>query len=131
MKLNLHRIYFGETYTIGRLSIDGEYFCDTLEDKYRDLSKEAKVYGKTAIPFGTYKVLMTYSAKFRRKLPILLNVPHFEGIRIHSGNIPEHTEGCILVGENKEKGKVLNSKKWETKLIAILEDCPNIEIEII
>ena len=131
MKLRLERIHFGETYTIGRLYIDDVYFCDTLEDKYRDLEKEPKVYGKTAIPFGTYKIIITYSPKFKRRLPLLVNVPHFEAIRIHSGNTEFDTEGCILVGENKVKGKVINSKFWEMELMKRLDLEKEFEIEIV
>ena len=88
MKLLLKRIALRDTYTIGKIYIDGEYFCDTLEDKVRDLNKngvfdgdEKKVYGETAIPYGTYKVILSYSPKFKRILPELLDVPCFTGIR--------------------------------------------------
>ena len=121
MKLTLKRIFLGEKYTIGKLYIDGVYFCDTLEDKYRDLTKEKKVMHETAIPFGTYEVIVNLSPKFKRELPRLLNVPHFEGILIHSGLYPSHTSGCILVGENKIKGALINSKPYEVKLIEIIK----------
>ena len=131
MDLKLKRIYSGDTYTIGHLYIDGDYYCDVLEDTDRGLTddmseeqiKKIKVYGKTAIPKGTYKVEVTYSPKFKRYLPILLNVKGFTGIRIHSGNIPEDTLGCLLVGYNKEKGKVLNSRVTSDKLTALLRNC--------
>lgn len=119
MKLKIDRFYKGEDYTVGRLFIDGEYICNTLEDKVRDLSTESKVYSKTAIPEGTYRVVLNIkSPKYSQRksydwcggyLPRLLNVPHFEGILIHAGNTAEDSAGCILVGENKEKGKLLNS----------------------
>ena len=128
MKLLLKRIALRDTYTIGKIYIDGEYFCDTLEDKVRDLNKngvfdgdEKKVYGETAIPYGTYKVILSYSPKFKRILPELLDVPCFTGIRIHRGNTEKDTAGCLLVGENKVRGKVLNSTYWEKKLIEKLE----------
>lgn len=121
MKLTLKRIYFAEKYTIGKLYIDGVYFCDTLEDKYRDLTKEKKVMHETAIPFGTYEVIVNLSPKFKRELPRLLNVPYFEGILVHSGLYPSHTSGCILVGENKIKGALINSKPYEVKLIEIIK----------
>ena len=119
----------GESYTIGSLSIDGKKFCDTLEDKVRDLNKngvfdgdEKKVYGETAIPYGTYDVVVDYSPKFKRELPRLQNVKHFEGILIHRGNTAEDSAGCILVGENKVKGKVINSTPYEKELVRILKE---------
>ncbi len=92
-----------------------------MEDKVRDLTKEKKVPGKTAIPAGTYKVALTYSARFKRMLPLLLDVPYFTGIRIHAGNTHEDTEGCLLLGENKVKGKVINSRFWVNKLINLIK----------
>ena len=131
MKLLLKRIFRGDKYTIGHLYIDGNYYCDVLEDVDRELSndmseeeiKKIKVYGKTAIPTGRYKIEVTYSPKFKRYLPILLNVRGFSGIRIHSGNTAEDTLGCLLVGYNKEKGKVLNSRVTSDKLTALLRNC--------
>lgn len=138
MKLLLKRIYFNPTYTIGKLFINGLYFCDVLEDVNRDSNKdgdlqdegEAKVYGKTAIPFGTYKVVLTMSNRFKKVLPLLIDVPEFEGIRIHEGNDSEDTHGCLLVGENKVKGKVINSASTMKKLMATLRRSKNIQIEI-
>lgn len=75
MTILLKRIALRDTYTIGKLYIDGQYICDTIEDKVRDLSKEKKVYGETAIPYGTYKVLWTYSPKYKKYMPLLENVP--------------------------------------------------------
>lgn len=120
MNLELKRIFKGENYTIGRLFINGEYFCDTLEDPVRQLdSIKDKIKEKTAIPAGKYKVSMSIvSPKYSirksynwcgGRLPRLIDVPFFEGILIHSGNTPDHTAGCILVGENKIKGQVINS----------------------
>lgn len=129
MKLELKRRFLGESYTIGSLSIDGKKFCDTLEDKVRDLNKngvfdgdEKKVYAETAIPYGTYNVVVDYSPKFKRELPRLQNVKHFEGILIHRGNTAEDSAGCILVGENKVKGKVVNSMPYEKELVRILKE---------
>lgn len=116
MKLLLRRIAMRDEYTIGRLYIDGEYICDTLEDRVRDLTREPKVPGQTAIPAGTYEVVVNISPKFRRLLPRLLNVPHFDGILIHRGNTAADSAGCILVGENKEVGRVINSTHWERRI---------------
>lgn len=118
MKLTVERFAFKETYTIGRLLVEGKYFCDTLEDKVRPAGE--KIFGKTAIPSGTYQLSITYSPKFKKNLPLVMNVPGFEGIRIHPGNTPEDTEGCLLVGWNKEKGKVLESKATFSALMDIL-----------
>lgn len=137
MKLTLKRIALRPTYTIGRLYIDGEYFCDTCEDKVRDTNKngvfyEKKVYGETAIPYGTYTIILSMSNRFKRVLPLLLDVPYFEGVRIHSGNTAKDSLGCILVGENKQVGKVLNSRKTENRLMQILNATnEDIEIEIV
>jgi hypothetical protein len=95
MKLEVKRLTYSDKSTIGKLFLDGEFFCHTLEDVIRP----EKVYGETAIPEGTYKVKITYSPRFKRDLPLLLNVPKFEGIRIHAGNTAKDTEGCILVGD--------------------------------
>lgn len=118
MRLTLIRIANRPTYCIGKLYIDGVYFCDTLEDTDRGLDdkmseeeiKELKVYGETAIPSGIYPVTITYSNKFKKNLPLINNVKGYSGIRIHSGNTAKDTLGCILVGRNKEVGKVLQSR---------------------
>ena len=127
MKLYLLRKFKGTDYTIGQHFIDGEYFCDTLEDVVRD----SKIKHETAIPAGTYKIELTFSAKFKKILPILLNVPNFEGIRIHAGNTKSDTSGCILVGENKVKGKVINSLKTMEVLMWKLSGEKDIIIQII
>lgn len=142
MKLKLKRRFFGDTYTIGTMYIDGVRFCDTLEDKNRDLNHngkfdngEKKVMHQTAIPFGTYKVIVNRSPKFGRDLPRLMNVPNFDGILIHRGNTASDTSGCILVGENKVKGKVINSTPYELELVkrckAALANGETITIEIV
>ena len=133
MRLELKRIAKREDYTIGRLYVDGEYFCDTLEDKVRDLTSETKVYGKTAIPEGTYEVtLRVQSPRFSQKkqydfckgyLPRLLGVPSFEGVLIHVGNTAADTEGCILVGKNTVKGMVTDSSATFRKLYSRLSLC--------
>lgn len=142
MKLKLIRKYFKDTYTIGDLYIDGQFFSNTLEDKNRDLNKngkfdngEYKVSSETCIPFGTYKIIVSMSPKFGRELPRLLDVPDFEGILIHRGNTPSDTAGCILVGENKTPGRVINSTMYETKIVKLMKEAllkgENISIEII
>ena len=138
VKLTVKRTYHGEYYTIGHLYVNDKYLCDTLEDTDRMLTssmdeetiKKRKVYGQTAIPIGTYKVEITYSPKFKKKLPRLLNVKGFEGILIHSGNTKEDTLGCILVGENKNKESVLNSIQAMSKLMSLIDKADAIEIEL-
>lgn len=110
MELKLHRIAKLPTYTIGHLYNGKEYLCDTLEDTWRDLNKVKKVKGHTAIPESRYRIIMAYSQRFGKEMPLLCEVPQFTGILIHAGNTDEDTEGCILVGENKVKGKVVNSR---------------------
>ena len=129
MKLKLNRIALRKTYTIGKLYIDGKYFCDTLEDTVRDTNKsgkfdngEKKVKGKTAIPYGTYEIKWTYSPRFKKYTPQLMNVPQFEGIRIHAGNSSTDTEGCLLLGENKKVGMVLNSRATINKFYSIIKE---------
>ena len=118
MRLTLIRVANRPTYCIGKLYIDGVYFSDVLEDVDRGLDdamdvetiKKLKVKGQTAIPTGIYQVLLTYSPKYKRIMPLINNVKGYSGIRIHSGNTAKDTEGCLLVGKNKEVGKVLESR---------------------
>ncbi len=137
MKLLLKREFLGNDYTVGSLFIDGEYFCDTLEDPVRDIDrdgvfkgKEIKIPGRTAIPYGKYGLTVNYSPKFRRRLPRLLDVPDFEGILIHRGNTADDTSGCILVGENRIKGMVLNSSAYEKRLVELLGSAEGEEMTI-
>lgn len=126
MKITIERRYKKDRYTIGLLFIDGRYFCDTLEDKDRGLKsttdlaeiRKKKVYGETAIPIGSYNVILSKSVKFGSKswakkragyVPEIQRVPGFEGVRMHPGNWPEDSLGCILPGMNKIKGGVLDS----------------------
>lgn len=138
MKLTLKRTFKGPQYTIGRLCVNGVYKCDTLEDTDRGLYEtqslleiqNKKVYGKTAIPYGTYKIDMdTVSPKFQNrawakpyngKLPRLIDVKGYSGVLIHVGNKPEDTLGCILCGENKVKGQVINSTATFYELMTAL-----------
>lgn len=156
MKLFLDRKYKKSTYTIGKLYIDGVYFCDTLEDKDRGLKdtdsldriKSIKVMGQTAIPRGTYKLLLNrqspkylYSSSWNAKykfcngyLPLIDGVKGFSGVLVHIGNTKEHTEGCVLVGRNTQVGKVLQStvtfKALYAKLKAAHDKGESIYIEI-
>ena len=129
MRILLQRHALKAGYTIGRMEINGRYFCDTLEDTDRGLSAEMskdeiaalKVKGATAIPIGTYRIdMQTRSPRFGRVLPRLVSVKGFAGVLIHSGNTAADTEGCILVGENRERGKVLNSRATLERLLVFL-----------
>lgn len=97
MDLRVKRLEFSDDSTIGELSVDGQFECYTLEDKVRPV----KIMGKTAIPAGRYEIVINFSQRFQKPLPLLLNVPNFEGVRIHPGNVSANTEGCILVGDTK------------------------------
>lgn len=138
MKLTLKRIALRPTYTIGKLYIDDVYFCDTIEDTVRDLNKngkfdngEKKVHSKTAIPYGIYEIKWTYSPRFKKYTPQLMNVPSFEGIRIHAGNTSADTEGCLILGKNKQIGKVLNSRDTINKFYPIIKEaCSNGKVTI-
>ena len=122
MKLSVERVWKKATYTVGRLYVNDRLYCNTLEDVIRNLDKEAKVPGKTAIPAGTYKVIFNWSPKFGRNLPRLLNVPHFDGILIHPGNTAEDSAGCILVGKNTEVGRLTESRYTSDCLNVLIED---------
>ena len=124
MKLTLTRIAKRADYTIGRLEDEnGVKICVTLEPKYRDYKGgELKVPRKSAVPEGTYPVVVTKSKKFGKYLPLLVGVPGFEGVRIHSGNTVNDTEGCILVGQNLIKGKVLLSRLTLEKVMRLIEN---------
>ena len=123
-KLTLKRIAKKADYTIGRLEDEmGKRICDTLEPTWRNYKGgELKVPRKSAVPEGTYPVVITKSWKFGKYLPLLVGVPGFEGIRIHSGNTSKDTEGCILVGQNLEKGKVLMSRITLERLMKLIEN---------
>lgn len=140
MELVLNRILKTNDYTIGELSVNGTIICDTLEDRVRPLPEtcpntpkgigckcKEKVYGKTAVPAGTYKVKLGYSNRFKRILPQVLSVPHFLGILIHSLNKSSETEGCIGVGEwdGKTEDWISNSRKNFNKLFEMLKKAEN------
>lgn len=132
-------------YVIGNLSYkfnesdEYTFFCDTLEDYDRGLDysmdlktlQSIKVYGRTAIPTGTYKLVWDYSPKFKRSMPHVLGVPAYSSIRIHPGNTIKDTLGCLLIGENKVKGKVLNSRKWFNEFEAKFKSFKDVEIKYI
>ena len=135
MRLTLQRIAKREAYTIGRLYVDGIYFCDTVEDKDRGLKshhpleqiKKVKVYGETAIPMGTYTIDMdkvspkfsnrSWAKPYSGKIPRLRSVPGFESILIHPGNTAASSLGCILVGINDKVGRVSDSQKTFKRLM--------------
>jgi len=128
MQLIIKRHFKGPQYTIGRLFVDGVYECDTLEDTVR--ADGVKIAGQTAIPAGKYPVRITYSPRFKKMLPMLDNVPNFTGVRIHTGNTAADTEGCILVGYNRVKGRVCDSRAAFRRLFAKLETAEQIELKI-
>ena len=124
MELILTRIARKAEYTIGRLEDEnGKKLCDTLEPTWRNYDRgEMKIPRKSAIPEGTYRVVITKSQRFGRYLPLLVGVPGFEGVRIHSGNTSSDTEGCILVGQNLQVGKVFWSRITLEKLMKLIEN---------
>ena len=124
MELILTRIARKAEYTIGRLEDEnGMKVCDTLEPTWRDYKGgEMKIPKKSAIPEGTYRVVITKSQRFGKYLPLLVGVPGFEGVRIHAGNTSRDTEGCILVGQNLQVGKVLWSRITLEKLMKLIEN---------
>ena len=130
MKLTLIRDEFTANSTTGRLLVDGKFECFVLEDRER-AKGEKKVYGKTAIPRGTYKVEITQSARFKRLLPLLLNVPNFEGIRIHPGNKAVDTEGCLLPGKLRGIDQVMESRAAFNRLFSKLTKAKHEGQEII
>lgn len=131
MRIKLIRTVFTPYYTMGELIIDKDFICYTVEDTVRDHNQdgdlldegEGKVYGETAIPYGTYEVDLTMSPKFKRLLPILMDVPHFEGIRIHRGNTAKDSQGCILPGyisDEPVEGTVVKSADAEMRIIELI-----------
>lgn len=138
MKLELIRIANRPTYCIGKLYIDGVWFCDTIEDTDRGLDDsmsvdeilKKKIKGETAIPTGIYKIEITYSPKYKRMMPLLIGVKGYSGVRIHSGNTSKDTEGCLLVGRNTKVGMVTESRNTYQRLFARLQNAKDISIEI-
>lgn len=127
MVITVKRLYKTETSTIGELLIDNVFECFTLEDTERVV----KIKGETAIPKGTYRVIINESNRFKRLLPLLIDVPNFEGVRIHSGNSNHDTEGCILVGQTRNKNYIGQSRKAFDKLFKKMQVAKNITLTII
>lgn len=127
MVITVKRLYKTENSTIGELLIDGVFECFTLEDKERPV----KIKGETAIPKGTYRVIINESNRFKRLLPLLIDVPNFEGVRIHAGNSNHDTEGCILVGQTRNKNYIGQSRKAFDKLFKKMQAAKNITLTII
>lgn len=137
LKITVKRKIFNECDTIGDLYVSYpetpdtlEFVCNTLEDKVRNpkgTKKEnfKKIYGETAIPYGTYRVIMSYSNTFKKILPEVLEVPLYEGVRIHGGNTKKDTLGCLLLGDSPKISQteswIYNSQKNLKKFLAILE----------
>jgi len=128
VKLTLERLERTPAYTSGRLLIDGAFECWVLEDPVRE---GPKVHGETAIPEGTYAVRITHSHRFGRPMPQIMDVPGFEGIRIHAGNTVEDTEGCLLVGNKRAAATVFESRAAFKALYAKLEDAKDRQEPII
>lgn len=130
MEIKLIRKYYQAKYTIGRLYVNNRFFSDCLEPPSLHLTERsalgtiliAKYKGYRAIPTGRYRILITRSRRFGRWLPLLMNVKGFEGIRIHAGNKPEDTKGCILLGFNRRKGYVLDSTRCVLTLVKMMTE---------
>ena len=130
MEIKLIRKYYQAKYTIGRLYVNNRFFSDCLEPPSLHLTERsalgtiliAKYKGYRAIPTGRYRILITRSRRFGRWLPLLMNVKGFEGIRIHAGNKPEDTRGCILLGFNRRKGYVLDSTRCVLTLVKMMTE---------
>lgn len=136
MKLLLKRDAFTNSSTGGVLIINDEFFCFTLEDKDRLLESkpDAKIFGQTAIPRGVYPVTIDFSPKYQKNMPHVLEVPGFQGIRIHPGNTDEDTEGCILLGQKRAYNTVLESKlafdRFYTILLSAVNAGEHVELTI-
>lgn len=130
MELTLNRIFLGSSATIGELLINDKHLCDTLEDRVRPEGE--KVYGKTAIPEGAYEMVLSYSPRFKKILPEILNVPNFTGIRIHCGNSSADSSGCVLVGtwDGEKEDWVSDSKIAFNKLMSLLQEAVDNKEEI-
>lgn len=119
MNLRLERIELHPAYTMGRLYINGNAECWVLEDTVREPG--VKVPGATAIPFGSYTVILDHSRRFNRIMPLICDVPGFRGVRIHAGNTVADTEGCLIVGTTRIGATVIHSRSAFNALLAKLE----------
>lgn len=126
MKITVKRLHRTNNSTIGELFIDGKFECYTLED----VEREVKIKSETAISKGTYKVIINQSNRFKRLLPLLLKVPNFEGVRVHSGNSNHDTEGCILVGTTRSVDYIGNSRVAFNKLFKKMQSAKEIILTI-
>jgi len=138
--IKIVRDTYTDKSTIGKLYVNDKFVCDTLEDVSRDLNRdgdlkdhgEIKVFGRTAIPAGRYKAIINISPRFGKLLPRLLNIPGFEGVLIHNGNIPEHSHGCFLVGvRSKKKDFVGSSVLTLGKLMGELSKFDTYTVEVV
>lgn len=144
MKIRLDRAWKKNGYTISRVFLngsrfgDGKKWCSALEDEDRGLTdtmtlyeiQQRKVYGQTAIPTGRYRVKITYSPRFKRMMPLVCEVKGFSGVRLHAGNTPNDTEGCILFGVNDKVGRVSNSRYWTNKLTKLISSALSQDEEV-
>lgn len=135
MQITIVRKEFTDTYTIGELYLNGVFFCYTMEDKDRGITeddsitdiKKVKIVKRTAIPYGDYRIMLSYSVKLKRFLPLILDVPGFRGIRIHKGSTEEWSSGCVLVGMEKLSGKLNKIVDAEKKLLKALKAINEVE----
>ena len=128
MLIKVKRFEFKDTHTVGKMYVDGLYECFTLEDAVRN---GTKVIGKTAIPIGTYKLIIDASTRFQQDMPHILDVPDFTGVRIHAGNTSADTDGCILVGSSwTGKDFIGNSKIAYKKFFDKLKQNKTVSITI-
>lgn len=138
MRLTLKRIANRPKYCIGRLYLNGKYLFDTIEDTDRGLSdtmteeeiRKIKVKDETAIPVGIYKVILNYSPRFKKVMPLITNVKGFSGIRIHAGNSAADSSGCVLVGRNTIVGRLTDSRKCYDALFKRLQQKGSNDITI-
>lgn len=130
---------YTDTTTLGELYVDGTFVCYTLEDTDRYLTQDTpldiilakKKPGRTAIPIGAYKMAITYSSRFKKRLPIIKDVPGFTGIRFHTGNIPEDTDGCVLVGMEEENGALKDSRKAMAAFMGLIQNEKIIDLHVL